>query len=89
MRVSADELGIYCRDQRLPCLEEPAQDRYLGWSRIDREVVNVSEDLGIDVVVESTGLFRGYEKAKVHLTAGAKRVVITAPAKDDPTITLV
>ncbi len=35
----------------------------------------------IDVVVESTGLFVDYTKAKVHLDAGAKRVVITAPAK--------
>ncbi|MEK7090076.1 MAG: type I glyceraldehyde-3-phosphate dehydrogenase [Patescibacteria group bacterium] len=40
-------------------------------------------DLGIDVVVESTGFFASYEKAKVHLEAGAKRVVITAPAHDD------
>jgi glyceraldehyde 3-phosphate dehydrogenase len=39
--------------------------------------------LGIDVVVEATGIFEEYEKAKVHLTAGAKRVVITAPAKDE------
>jgi glyceraldehyde 3-phosphate dehydrogenase len=41
------------------------------------------KDLGIDIVVESTGLFDGYDKSKVHLQAGAKRVVITAPAKDD------
>lgn len=39
------------------------------------------KDLGVDVVVESTGLFTTYDKAKVHLDAGAKRVVITAPAK--------
>ena len=39
------------------------------------------KDLGVDVVVESTGLFTSYEKAKVHLDAGAKKVVITAPAK--------
>ncbi|MCL4405527.1 type I glyceraldehyde-3-phosphate dehydrogenase [Patescibacteria group bacterium] len=38
--------------------------------------------MGVDVVVESTGIFEEYEKAKVHLQAGAKRVVITAPAKD-------
>ncbi len=40
------------------------------------------KDLNVDIVVESTGLFDEYEKAKVHLDAGAKRVVITAPAKD-------
>ncbi len=38
--------------------------------------------LGIDIVVEATGVFESYEKAKVHLDAGAKRAVITAPAKD-------
>jgi glyceraldehyde 3-phosphate dehydrogenase len=39
--------------------------------------------LNVDIVVESTGLFDEYEKAKVHLAAGAKRVVITAPARDE------
>jgi glyceraldehyde 3-phosphate dehydrogenase len=38
--------------------------------------------LNIDIVIESTGLFDEYAKSKVHLDAGAKRVVITAPAKD-------
>jgi glyceraldehyde 3-phosphate dehydrogenase len=41
------------------------------------------KDMNVDIVVESTGLFDEYEKAKVHLAAGAKRVVITAPAKDE------
>ncbi len=40
------------------------------------------KNLNVDIVVESTGLFDEYEKSKVHLAAGAKRVVITAPAKD-------
>ncbi len=42
------------------------------------------KDLDIDVVVESTGLFISYEKAKVHLEAGAKKVVVTAPMEDEP-----
>jgi len=39
--------------------------------------------LNIDVVVESTGIFDSYEKSQAHITAGAKRVVITAPVKDE------
>ena len=46
------------------------------------------KDLGVDVVFESTGLFTDREKAQLHLNAGAKKVVITAPAKK-PDITLV
>jgi len=39
------------------------------------------KDLGVDVVVESTGLFTTYDKANAHIKAGAKKVVISAPAK--------
>jgi glyceraldehyde 3-phosphate dehydrogenase len=39
--------------------------------------------LGIDVVVESTGVFREYDKAAMHLKAGAKKVVMSAPPKGD------
>lgn len=41
------------------------------------------KDLDIDVVVESTGIFTSYDKASFHLTQGAKKVVISAPAKGE------
>ena len=41
------------------------------------------KELGVDIVIESTGLFTDSEKAKGHLTAGAKKVIISAPAKGD------
>ena len=46
-------------------------------------------DLGVEIVVESTGLFRERDKAELHLNAGAKKVLISAPAKgEDATIVL-
>ena len=39
-------------------------------------------DLGVDIVIESTGIFKDREGASKHLKAGAKKVIITAPAKD-------
>jgi glyceraldehyde 3-phosphate dehydrogenase len=41
------------------------------------------KDLGVDIVIESTGLFTDAEKAKGHLAAGAKKVIISAPAKNE------
>lgn len=41
-------------------------------------------EYNIDIVIESTGFYTNYDKAQVHLTAGAKRVIITAPAKGVP-----
>lgn len=41
------------------------------------------KELGVDVVIESTGLFTDATKAKGHITAGAKRVIISAPAKNE------
>jgi glyceraldehyde 3-phosphate dehydrogenase len=62
------------REVRVCAIKDPAQ---LPW-----------RDLGVDVVVESTGLFRDTATASKHITAGAKKVIITAPAKD-PDVTLV
>ena len=47
------------------------------------------KDLGVEVVIESTGIFRDRERASKHLTAGAKKVIISAPAKgEDITIVM-
>jgi len=63
------------REIRVCALKDPAT---LPW-----------RELGVDVVVESTGIFRDTATASKHLQAGAKKVIITAPAKDpDATIVL-
>lgn len=50
----------------------------------EKEPVNLPwKKMGIDVVVESTGFFENFGASNAHLKAGAKRVVISAPAKDD------
>ncbi len=40
------------------------------------------KDLGVEIVIEATGIFSDRDKAAMHLTAGAKRVIVTAPGKD-------
>jgi len=62
------------REIRVCALKDPAT---LPW-----------KELGVDVVVESTGVFRDTASTSKHLQAGAKKVIITAPAKD-PDVTLV
>ncbi|MBO6522289.1 MAG: type I glyceraldehyde-3-phosphate dehydrogenase [Balneolaceae bacterium] len=50
----------------------------------ERDPANLNwGDLGVDVVIESTGFFVDKESASKHLTAGAKKVIISAPAKGD------
>ena len=69
--VSAEgEETIVANGKRIRCTSErdPAS---LPW-----------KDLGVDYVIESTGLFTDHEKASAHLKAGAKKVVISAPTKD-------
>ncbi|MDO8659197.1 MAG: type I glyceraldehyde-3-phosphate dehydrogenase [Candidatus Parcubacteria bacterium] len=68
IKTSGQEILIDGKEVKVLMEKDPSQ---LPW-----------KDLGVDVVVESTGLFTSYDKANVHLQAGAKKVVITAPAKD-------
>ena len=67
--VTATSDGFACEGMTTKCLSErdPAS---LPWA-----------DMGIDYVLESTGLFTTFENAKLHLDAGAKRVLISAPTK--------
>src|SRR5690349_20645916 len=67
-----------------------AEDDVLIVNGMDIRVVSAKDpsglpwkDLGVDVVIESTGLFTEAEKAKGHITAGAKKVIISAPAKNE------
>ena len=46
-------------------------------------------EMGVDVVIESTGIFRQKSQLSMHLSAGAKRVILTVPAKDDIDYTVV
>jgi glyceraldehyde 3-phosphate dehydrogenase len=74
--VTAKDGAIFVngREVRVTAVKDPAG---LPW-----------KELGVDVVVESTGIFRDTATASKHLQAGAKKVIITAPAKD-PDVTIV
>ena len=58
------------------------------YAQMDPETLPWSE-LGVDVVIESTGKFTSREKAYKHIKAGAKKVIISAPAKDEVDATIV
>ncbi len=74
VEAKQDAISVDGDEFKVLSVKDPAQ---LPW-----------KDLGVDVVFESTGLFTERDAAARHLTAGAKRVVITAPAKK-PDVTLV
>ncbi|MGH9308006.1 MAG: type I glyceraldehyde-3-phosphate dehydrogenase [Vicinamibacterales bacterium] len=74
IKASGDKITVNKDEFQVLSIKDPAQ---LPW-----------KDLGVDVVFESTGIFTDRDGAAKHVTAGAKKVVITAPAKK-PDITMV
>ena len=74
VKATADGISVDGDEFKVFAQKDPAQ---LPW-----------KDLGVDVVFESTGIFTNREGASKHIQAGAKKVIITAPAKG-PDITLV
>jgi glyceraldehyde 3-phosphate dehydrogenase len=75
VKAEGDAIHVAGRKVKVLAVKDPGQ---LPW-----------KDLGVEYVVESTGLFTDAEKAKAHLAAGAKKVIISAPAKgEDITIVM-
>ena len=73
--VAEDKLIVDDRTIQLTSIKDPAE---LPWKEMD-----------VDVVVESTGIFRDSESLNKHLDAGAKKVLLTVPPKDDIDATIV
>jgi len=74
VKATADGISVNGDEFKVLAIKDPAQ---LPW-----------KDLGVDVVFESTGIFTDRDGAAKHLAAGAKKVIITAPAKK-PDVTVV
>ncbi|HHV80405.1 MAG: type I glyceraldehyde-3-phosphate dehydrogenase [Dictyoglomi bacterium] len=75
VKVDGNDMVVNSRKVKVFAEKDPAN---LPW-----------KDLGVDLVVESTGLFTDADKASAHIKGGAKKVIITAPAKgEDITIVL-
>jgi len=67
-----DEIIVDGREYKIYAEKDPSK---LPW-----------KDLGVDYVLESTGKFRDYSKAELHIKGGAKRVILSAPGKGEPKI---
>lgn len=74
--VEVKENALIVDGDEIKALSERDPEK-LGWG-----------DMGVDIVIESTGVFRDYDGASKHIKAGAKKVIISAPAKGED-ITLV
>lgn len=72
-KVEAKDGSLFVQDKKVNFTQEREPNK-LPW-----------KDLNIDIVIESTGFFTTYEGSKLHLDAGAKKVVISAPVKGDAT----
>jgi glyceraldehyde 3-phosphate dehydrogenase len=72
--VQGDTISVDGKKSKITAFKNPAD---IPW-----------KELGVDIVVESSGLFTDREKAQLHFKGGAKKVIISAPAKD-PDITIV
>jgi glyceraldehyde 3-phosphate dehydrogenase len=70
--VSADDHFLYVNDKKIHAIAE-RDPKALPW-----------KDMNIDIVIESTGRFTDRESAGLHLDAGAKKVIISAPSADAP-----
>ncbi|MFH0988989.1 MAG: type I glyceraldehyde-3-phosphate dehydrogenase [bacterium] len=69
--LEADDV-LVVNGHKMKCVQAQKETSQLPW-----------KELGVDIVIESTGLFTDSEKAKGHIAAGAKKVLITAPGKGD------
>jgi glyceraldehyde 3-phosphate dehydrogenase (phosphorylating) len=69
VKVEGDTIRVAGRSVKVLAVRNPGE---LPW-----------KSLGVDYVIESTGLFTDAEKAKAHLSAGARKVIISAPAKNE------
>lgn len=74
VKAGSDKITVDGKDINVLSIKDPGE---LPW-----------KDLGVDIAIESTGLFTARENATKHLDAGAKKVIISAPAKN-PDITIV